>query len=174
VTASIPLPTRRFFVGLVAWPHGLRRHCSWAEIRYDTTRGKFSDMTNSSWPDRIARAFAILRGGVVVLYSVLLVVAPEKVMAGSSAEPARTLALVFASRTILLGVALAVLAIRRKREGLAWVLFADAALQLFDTGMALVTHKQALAILPAALGAIDVWAGLVLRRAARVSSLPGR
>jgi hypothetical protein len=106
---------------------------------------------------------------MVVLFSVFLIIAPERAMAGSSTEPARSLALVFASRTILLGIVLVVLAIRRRREGLAWVLLADAALQLFDTGMALATHKGALAILPAALGAMDVWAGLFLLRAARVS-----
>jgi hypothetical protein len=126
-------------------------------------------MSSSTWSDRLARAFAVLRAAMVIGFSVLLIVAPEKAVAGSSSEPARTLALVFASRTILLGVALVVLAMARKREGLAWVLFADAALQLFDTGMAVVTHKQALAVLPAALGVLDVWAGLVLRRAARVS-----
>jgi hypothetical protein len=40
-------------------------------------------------------------------------------------------------------------------------------LQIFDTGMALAMNKGALAILPAALGAIDVWAGLFLLRVAR-------
>jgi hypothetical protein len=126
-------------------------------------------MPSSTWSDRLARAFALLRGAVVILFSVLLIVAPEKTMAGSSSEPARTLALMFASRTILLGIAFIVLAIARKREGLAWVLLADAALQLFDTAMAFVTDKQALAVLPAALGVLDVWAALVLRRAARAA-----
>jgi hypothetical protein len=132
-------------------------------------------MPSSTWSDRLARAFAVLRGAVVILFSVLLIVAPEKMMAGSSSEPARTLALMFASRTILLGIAFLVLAIGRKREGLAWVLLADSALQLFDTGMAIATHKHALVVLPAALGVIDVWAALVLRRVARVSpALPPR
>jgi hypothetical protein len=35
--------------------------------------------------------------------------------------------------------------------------------------MALVTHKYALVILPAAIGVIDVWAGLFLLSAARMS-----
>jgi hypothetical protein len=70
----------------------------------------------------------------------------------------------FASRTILLGVALAFLAIKAKRKGLAWLLLADAALQLFDTGMALATHKGALAVLPAVIGGLDAWAGVVLLR----------
>jgi hypothetical protein len=129
-------------------------------------------MPSSTWPDRLARAFAILRGAVLVLYSVMLFIEPERMTAGSSNEAARTLALMVASRTILLGIGLAVLAIRGKREGLAGLLLADAALQLFDTGMALMTHKGALAVLPAAIGAIDVWAGLVLMRAARVSPAP--
>jgi uncharacterized protein DUF4267 len=126
-------------------------------------------MPSSTWSDRLARAFALLRGAMVVLFSVMLIIAPERTMAGSSTEPARSLALIFASRSILLGLVFVVLALRRKREGLAWVLLADAALQLFDTGMALATHKGALAVLPAALGAMDVWAGLFLLRAARVS-----
>jgi hypothetical protein len=121
-------------------------------------------MPSNTWPDRLARAFAILRGAVLILYSVMLFIVPEKMMAGSSNEPARTLALMFASRTILLGIAFAVLAIRGKREGVAGLLLADAALQLFDTGMALMAHKGALAIVPAAICAMDVCAGLVLMR----------
>lgn len=124
-------------------------------------------MPSSTWPDRLACAFAILRGAMLVLFSVLFIVAPEKMMAGSSMEPARTLTLMVGSRTILLGAALLVLAIGRKREALAWVLLADAALQLFDTGMAIATGKQALAVFPAVLCVLDVWAGLVLRRVAR-------
>jgi hypothetical protein len=125
-------------------------------------------MPNSIGSDRLARAFAILRGTMLVVFSVVLIVAPEKAMAGSSTEPARSLALMFASRTILLGTVLVALAIRRRREALAWVLLADAALQVFDTGMALATHKEALAFLPAALGAMDVCAGLFLLRTKRL------
>jgi hypothetical protein len=123
-------------------------------------------MPSHVWSDRLARAFAVLRGAMVILFSVALIVAPEKAIAGSSTEPARSLALMVASRTILLGLVLVVLAIRGRRGALAWVLLADAALQVFDTGMALATHKGALAALPAALGALDVWAGLFLLRAA--------
>src|SRR5690606_6492608 len=112
----------------------------------------------------------LLRGAVFVLYAVFLVLAPEKVIAGSSGEPARTLAWMFASRTLLFGLAFAVLAIRGKREGLAWLLLADSALQVFDTAMALVAGKGAVAALPAALAAVDVWAGLVLLRARSVVS----
>jgi hypothetical protein len=129
-------------------------------------------MPSNTWPDRLALAFAILRGAVLVLYSVMLFIDPEKMIAGSSNEPARTLTLMFASRTIVLGIAFAVLTIRGKREGIAGLLLADAALQLFDTGMALMADKGALAVLPAAIGVIDVWAGLFLMRAARVSPAP--
>jgi hypothetical protein len=122
--------------------------------------------TSRVWPDRLARTFAVLRGAMVTVFSAVLIIAPETAMPGSSTEPARSLGVIFASRTILLGAVLVVLAFRRKREGLAWVLLADAALQLFDTAMALAMNKGALAILPAALGAIDVWAGLFLLRAA--------
>jgi hypothetical protein len=129
-------------------------------------------MPSSTWSDRIARAYAVIRGAMLLLFSVFLVVAPEKAMAGSSTEPTRSLALVFASRTILFGVVLVALAIRRKREGLGWVLLADAALQVFDGGMALATSKGAMAALPIALGALDVWAGLHLLRAARRADTP--
>jgi hypothetical protein len=64
---------------------------------------------------------------------------------------------------------LVVLALRRAREGLGWVLLADAVFQLFDTGMALATNKGFVAVLPAVLGAVDVWAGLFLLRVARMS-----
>jgi len=130
-------------------------------------------MTNDdhgrSWPDLLARAFAVLRGAVLLLYALLLVVAPENVMPGSSGHPARLLALMLVSRTALFGLAFVVLAIRGKRAALGWVLFADAALQLFDTGMALATAKGALASLPLAIGALDFWAGRVLLRSARRS-----
>jgi hypothetical protein len=126
-------------------------------------------MASRIWSDRLARAFAMLRGAMVVVFSAFLIAAPEKVMPGSSTEPARSLALIFASRTILLGIVLVVLAIRRRPQGLAWVLLADAALQVFDTGMALAMHKGAVAVLPVALGAMDVWASLFLLRAVPVS-----
>lgn len=124
-------------------------------------------MPNHAWSDRLARSFAVLRGAMLVVFCVFLIVEPERALPGSSSEPARSVALMFASRTILLGVALLVLAIRRKPKGLAWVLLADAAFQLFDIGMALVMHKGALAVLPAVLGALDVWAATVQVRAAR-------
>ena len=56
------------------------------------------------WSDRLSRAYAVLRGVMVIVFSMALVFAPEKMMPGSSSEPARSLALVFVSRTMLLGV----------------------------------------------------------------------
>jgi hypothetical protein len=140
------------------------------ESKVATSRPAIFRMTANSWSDRLARAYACVRGVMIVSFSVLLVAAPEKAMPGSATEPARSLAQVFASRSILLGVVFVVLALRRARVGLAWVFWADGALQLFDTGMAVATNKGALAILPAALGALDIWAGLFLLRAARMSS----
>jgi hypothetical protein len=118
------------------------------------------------WSDRFARAFGILRGAMLIFFSTLLIVVPEKVMPGSSTDPARRLALFFTGRIILLGLVLAGLAILGKRRGLAWVLFADAALQLFDTGMALGTQGVKIALVPLTIGALDAWAGLVLLRLA--------
>jgi hypothetical protein len=112
----------------------------------------------------LARGFAVLRGLMLVVFMVCLIVVPEKALPGSSSEPARSVALMFASRTLVLGSALIVLAIRDRRQGLGWLLLADAALQLFDVGMAVAAHKGVVVLAPAALGALDVWAGLVLLR----------
>lgn len=116
--------------------------------------------------ETLARVFAFLRGSMLLLFMAFLVLSPEQALAGSSTEPARSLALMIASRTTLLATLLVVLALRFRRDGLAWLLLADAALQLYDVGMALAMHKGAVAVLPAALGALDLWAALSLRRGA--------
>lgn len=118
------------------------------------------------WPDRIARGYAILRGVMVVVFCAFIVLAPEQMTPGSSVEPARSYALVFASRSVLLGLVMIALAVKRKREALAWVFVADALLQVFDTALAVAQAKGAIAIMPFALGVLDVWAALVLRKAA--------
>jgi hypothetical protein len=123
--------------------------------------------SGNSRSDGVARAYSVLRGAMLVLFSVFLIVAPERALPGSSTEPARSIALIVASRTILLGSALIALALARKREALAWVLLADAALQIFDTLMAFVTGKGALAALPALLFVTDAAAGFFLLRAVR-------
>jgi hypothetical protein len=110
---------------------------------------------------------------MVLVFCAFLIFTPEQMMPGSSAEPARSLALVFASRTILLGLIMVALALRKQREALAWVLVADALLQVFDTAMALAQHKGAIAIMPFALGVIDLWAARVLFRTMRMTPTRG-
>jgi hypothetical protein len=78
----------------------------------------------------------------------------------------------FASRTALLGLALVIAAARGQAKALAWVLFADTALQVFDSGLALALHKSALAILPAAIGGLEVWAGIALLRSGGAAAAP--
>ena len=86
-------------------------------------------------------------------------------MPGTSAEPARTLGLMFASRTILLGIAFIALAARRSARPLAWVFFADAALMLFEMVMAVATADFGLAAGGLVIGTLEVWAGRTLQRA---------
>ena len=112
----------------------------------------------------IVRGYAVLRGLLGLVFIVLLIATPEQMMPGSSAEPARSLALVFGSRQLLLAVAFFALAVRGRRIGLSWVFLGDAALQVFDTALAVAQHKGAIALMPLAFGALDVWAALVLRR----------
>ena len=122
------------------------------------------------WTDRIARGYAILRGIMVLAFCGFLIFAPESVTPGSSAEPARSFALVFASRSILLGLVMVVLAVKRNREALAWVFFADALLQAFDTALSVAQNSGAMSLMPFALGVLDVWAALVLRKSARTAT----
>jgi hypothetical protein len=126
-------------------------------------------MATIRWPERLAYAFAILRGTMLVVFAVFLMVAPEQAMPGSEVEPARSLGLIVASRTILLGSLMIGLTITRKHEGLGWVLLADAALQVFDAGMSIAMGKGAATILPIALGALDAWVGRFLLQSARTS-----
>ena len=114
---------------------------------------------------RIAYGLAFVRGAILVAFSLAVVLAPEDVMPGTSVEPARTLGLMFASRTILLGVAFIALAWRRVARPLAWVFFADAALMLFEIVMAVATDKLDLAVGGLVIGALEVWAGRTLSRA---------
>jgi hypothetical protein len=116
------------------------------------------------WADRVARGYAILRGVMVLVFCAFLIFAPERLTPGSSAEPARSYALVFASRSILLALVFIVLALRRRREALAWVFLADAALQLFDTALSAAQGNGAVTLMPFALGVLDVWAAQVLRK----------
>lgn len=122
-------------------------------------------MTTSSRTERIAYGLALLRGGVLVVFALALAFAPDDVMPGTAAEPARTLGLMFASRTILLGAAFIALALRRRAQPLAWVFVADATLMLFETVLAIATNQLELAIGGIVIGGLEVWAGRALHRA---------
>lgn len=122
-------------------------------------------MPSPARTERIAYGLALLRGAILIAFSLALVFAPEDVMPGTSAEPARTLGLLFASRTILLGVAFIALALRKRARLLAWVFFADAALMLFEMVMAVATDELAMAAGGLVIGALEVWAGRTLQRA---------
>ena len=127
--------------------------------------------TSSRWSDRLALGFALLRGTMLMVLALVLLFIPERAMPGSTTEPARRLALIVVSRTMLLGFMLAGLAVKRSRGALAWVLFVDGALQLADTG-ASVSMGSAAAVLPAILGVLDALAGRVLLRTAREAKAP--
>lgn len=122
------------------------------------------------WPHRLALAYAVIRGTMLIAFSVALVFRPEQMMPGSTSEPARTLVMVFTSRTILLGLSFLVLAARDRPVGLGWVFLADVALQVFDTAMSVAMDQGAVGALPAALGALDLWAGVTLLRLRVASS----
>ena len=115
--------------------------------------------------ERIAYGLAFLRGALLIAFSLALALAPDDVMPGTSVEPARTLGLMFASRTILLGIAFIALALRRVARPLAWVFFADATLMAFEIVMAVATDKLDLAVGGLVIGALEVWAGRSLSRA---------
>jgi SAM-dependent methyltransferase len=75
----------------------------------------------------------------------------------------------FASRTLLIGVAFIALALRRKAQPLAWLFFADAALMLFEVALALATDKLELVVGGLVIGALEAWAGRTLTRARSAS-----
>ena len=121
-------------------------------------------MPGTTRSQRIAYGLAFLRGALLIAFSLALGLAPEDVMPGTSVEPARTLGLMFASRTILLGVAFILLALRKQARALAWVFFADATLMAFEVVMSVMTDKLDLAIGGVVIGALEVWAGRTLSR----------
>ena len=114
-------------------------------------------MTISS---RIALGFAILRGVQLAALTVPWVV--HKLRRADATEPERSLVLMIGSRSILLGLAIVVLAVANRREALGWVLIGDGLLQLFDTVHALAQGKRSVAVLPAALCLLDGLAGVLL------------
>src|SRR4051794_4491773 len=106
---------------------------------------------------KLVRAFAALRGVTLILFSAAFVLAPEKMMPGSSAEPARSIALIFVSRNVVYGGAYVVLALRGLKRALGWLFLADFVFQIFDTGLAIASHKGAVAGMPAVIGGLALW-----------------
>jgi hypothetical protein len=109
---------------------------------------------------RIAWGFAIFRGIQLAALTVPWLL--QKVRRRDATEAERSLVLMIGSRSIVLGLAIVALALSNRRETLGGVLIGDGLLQLFDTLHALAQGKRTLAILPAALCALDGWAGVTL------------
>lgn len=112
---------------------------------------------------RFAHAVAGTRAFLALVFSIAFIVVPEDMLPGSSAEPARSLALLFVSRNIAFGLALLVLAVRRVDVPLAWVLIVDVALQGYDAAWA----HDASAVVPVIIGVLEALAARQLLNAAR-------
>ena len=112
---------------------------------------------------RFAHAVAGTRAFIALVFSIAFIVVPEDMMPGSSAEPARSLALLFVSRNIAFGIALLVLAVKRIDVPLAWVLIIDVALQLYDAAYA----HDATAIVPIVIGVLEALAARQLLNGAK-------
>lgn len=109
---------------------------------------------------KIALGFAVLRGFQLTVLTVPWLL--QKVRHPDATETERSLTWMIASRSILLGLALAALALMNKWQAVGSVLIGDALLQLFDTVQALTLRKGNLAILPAVLCVLDTLAGIVI------------
>jgi hypothetical protein len=109
---------------------------------------------------RVALGFAILRGFQLAVLTVPWLL--QKVRRADATESERSLVLMIASRSILLGLAMVVLGFTNRRETLGWVLAGDGLLQLFDAVQAFARGKRAVAVLPAALCGLDAWAAVIL------------
>jgi hypothetical protein len=109
---------------------------------------------------RIALGYAILRGLMLTALAVPWLL--QKVRRADATESERSLALMAASRTILLGLGIVTLWLTNRQEALAWVLLGDGLLQLFDALLALAKRKGTVAVLPAVLCLLDGGAGIAL------------
>jgi hypothetical protein len=109
---------------------------------------------------RIALGFAGLRGFMLTVLTVPWLA--QKIRRPDATQSERSLAWMAASRSILLGVAISLLAIGGRREALAWALLGDGVLQLFDALHALSQPKRTLAVVPAVLCLLDGWAAVTL------------
>ncbi|HEV8245032.1 MAG TPA: DUF4267 domain-containing protein [Polyangiaceae bacterium] len=114
-------------------------------------------MTVSS---RIALCFAILRGLQLAGLTVPWLL--HKVRRADATESERSLVLMIASRSILLGLTLVALGLTNRREMLGWLLIGDGLLQLFDALLAIALRKRTVAVLPAALCVLDGLSGIIL------------
>ncbi len=114
-------------------------------------------MTISS---RIALGYAIVRGVQLAALTVPWLL--HKVRRADATESERSLVLMVASRSIVLGLAIVVLAFMNRPAALGWVLVADGLLQLFDAVHALALRQRAVAVLPTALCIFDGLAGITL------------
>jgi hypothetical protein len=108
----------------------------------------------------VALGFAIVRG--IQLAGLTVPWLLHKVRRSETTETERSLVLMIGSRSILLGLAIIVLAVTSSLAALGWVLVGDALLQLFDAIQALSLRKRKLAILPAILCVLDALAGITL------------
>ena len=108
----------------------------------------------------IALGFAVLRGVMLTVATVPWLLG--KIRDANVTEAERSLALMVASRSILLGLAMVALWLTQRPQALAWTLLADSALQLFDAIHALIQRKRTLSIMPAVLCLLDAWAGITL------------
>jgi hypothetical protein len=109
---------------------------------------------------RIAVGFSIFRGFQLAALTVPWLL--QKIRRADAAESERSLVLMIGSRSILLGLAIVVLAFTNRREALGWVLIGDGVLQLFDALHALALRKRTVAALPAVLCVLDGLAGIAL------------
>jgi len=114
-------------------------------------------MTVSS---RIALIFAVLRGLQLAALTVPWLL--QRLRRADTTEAERSLVLMIASRSVMLGFVIVVLGLANRRETLGWALLADGLLQLFDALLAIFLRKPIVAILPAALCILDGLAGLIL------------
>lgn len=109
---------------------------------------------------RIALGFAIFRGLQLAALTVPWLL--HKLRRADVTESERSLVLMIGSRSILLGLAMVLLAVMNRREALGWVLIGDGVLQLFDALQALALRRRTVAALPAALCVLDGLAAIIL------------
>jgi hypothetical protein len=109
---------------------------------------------------RIALGFALVRGFQLAALTVPWLL--HKLGRADATQSERSLVVMIGSRSILLGVAIAALALTNSREMLGWVLIGDALLQLFDALHAVALRKRTMAVLPVALCVLDGLAGITL------------